>query len=117
MPNLVFLSIQPSFATEKLCQPCTRNVLSEYIQFTSSLPYTPGISNSPLMGGETELYKVVREKCGTPFLSGSVQAAGFSRRCSLVQTTDVRNRERHALRTSGAVFRAVRRGRREQDLH
>lgn len=74
--NLVFLGIQPSLAADKLCQPCTRNVLNEYIQFTSSLPYAPGIANSPLMGGETDLYKAVQEKCGAPFLSGSVQAAG-----------------------------------------
>ena len=74
--NLVFLGIKPTLAAEKLCLPCTRNVLSEYIQFTSSLPYAPGIANSPLMGGETDLYKAVQEKCGAPFLSGSVQAAG-----------------------------------------
>jgi hypothetical protein len=74
--NLVFLGIQPSLSAEELCKPCTRNVLNEYIQFTSSLPYAPGIANSPLMGGETELYKAVQEKCGAPFLSGSVQAAG-----------------------------------------
>jgi len=74
--NLVFLGIQPTLAEGDLCKPCTRNVLNEYIQFTSSLPYAPGISNSPLMGGETALYTAVQEKCGAPFLSGSVQAAG-----------------------------------------
>jgi len=74
--NLVFLGIQPSLSTEELCKPCTRNVLNEYIQFTSSLPYAPGITNSPLMGGEADLYTAVQEKCGAPFLSGSVQAAG-----------------------------------------
>jgi len=74
--NLVFLGIQPSLAADDLCKPCTRNVLNEYIQFTSSLPYAPGITNSPLMGGETALYTAVQEKCGAAFLSGSVQAAG-----------------------------------------
>ena len=74
--NLAFLGIQPSLAAEELCKPCTRNVLNEYIQFTSSLPYAPGITNSPLLGGETALYTAVQEKCGAPFLSGSVQAAG-----------------------------------------
>jgi len=74
--NLVFLGIQASLPSEELCLPCTRNVLNAYIQFTSSLPYAPGIANSPLMGGETELYKAVQEKCGAPFLSGTVQAAG-----------------------------------------
>jgi len=74
--NLVFLGIQATLPADQLCVPCTRNVLNEYIQFTSSLPYAPGIANSPLMSGETDLYKAVQEKCGAPFLSGSVQAAG-----------------------------------------
>ena len=74
--NLVFLGLLPSLTAEQLCQPCTRNVLNQYIQFMSSIPYAPGISNSPLMGGETDLYNAVQQKCGAPFLSGSVQAAG-----------------------------------------
>lgn len=74
--NLVFLGIQASLSTDQLCKSCTRNVLNEYIQFTSSLPYAPGIDNSPLMGGEAALYAAVQDKCGAPFLSGSVQAAG-----------------------------------------
>jgi len=74
--NLVFLGIQPSLSADELCKPCTRNVLNEYIQFISSLPYATGIANSPLMSGEPALYQAVQEKCGAPFLSGSVQAAG-----------------------------------------
>jgi len=74
--NLVFLGIKPSLSADDLCKPCTRNVLNEYIQFTSSLPYAPGITNSPLMSGEPDLYQAVQDKCGAPFLSGSVQAAG-----------------------------------------
>ena len=74
--NLVFLGLLPSLASAQLCQPCTRNVLNQYIQFMSAIPYAPGIANSPLMGGETDLYNAVQQKCGAPFLSGSVQAAG-----------------------------------------
>jgi len=74
--NLAFLGIQSSLSSDQLCLPCTRNVLNQYIQFTSSLPYAPGIANSALMGGESDLYQAVQEKCGAPFLSGSVQAAG-----------------------------------------
>jgi hypothetical protein len=74
--NLVFLGLLPSLSADQLCKPCTRNVLNQYIQFMSSIPYAPGISNSPLMGGETDLYNAVQQKCGAPFLSGSVQAAG-----------------------------------------
>jgi hypothetical protein len=74
--NLVFLGLLPSLASAQLCQPCTRNILNQYIQFMSAIPYAPGIANSPLMSGETDLYNAVQQKCGAPFLSGSVQAAG-----------------------------------------
>jgi len=74
--NLVFLGILPSLGSDKLCKSCTRNVLNQYIQFMSSIPYALGIPNSPLMSGETDLYNAVQQKCGAPFLSGSVQAAG-----------------------------------------
>lgn len=74
--NLVFLGLLPSLTADQLCKPCTRNVLNQYIQFMSSIPYAPGIQNSPTMGGETDLYNAVQQKCGAPFLSGSVQAAG-----------------------------------------
>lgn len=74
--NLLLLGIQPSLPAEQLCQPCTRNVLNEYTQFMSSVSYAPGTANSPLLSGEIELYKAVQEKCGAPFLSDSVQAAG-----------------------------------------
>lgn len=74
--NLVFLGLLPSLSADQLCQPCTRNVLNKYIQFMSAIPYAPGLSSSPLMSGETDLYNAVQQKCGAPFLSGSVQAAG-----------------------------------------
>ncbi|KAF9784519.1 hypothetical protein BJ322DRAFT_1064889 [Thelephora terrestris] len=74
--NLVFLALQPSLAAAQLCTPCTRNIFNQYIQFMSDISYAPGIGNSPLMGGETDLYNAIQQKCGAAFLSGSVQAAG-----------------------------------------
>jgi len=74
--NLVFLGLQPTLPADQLCKTCTRNVLNAYIQFMSNIPYAAGPANSPLMSGETELYTAVQQKCGAPFLSGSVQAAG-----------------------------------------
>lgn len=74
--NLVFLGLLPSLTSDQLCKTCTRNVLNQFIQFESSLSYAPGLSNSPLLGGQTDLYNAVQQKCGAPFLSGSVQAAG-----------------------------------------
>ncbi|KAF9784553.1 hypothetical protein BJ322DRAFT_1021285 [Thelephora terrestris] len=42
----------------------------------SDTSYAPGTGNSPLLGGETDLYNAIHQKCGAAFLSGSVQAAG-----------------------------------------
>lgn len=74
--NLVFLGLSSSLTSDQLCKTCTRNVLNQYIQFMSAIPYAAGITNSPLMSGEPDLYSAVQQKCGAPFLSGSVQAAG-----------------------------------------
>jgi hypothetical protein len=74
--NIPFLGLTSSVSQQQLCQTCTRNVLTPYIQFTSSIPYALGLSNSLLLGGEIDLYNAVQSKCGAPFLSGSVQAAG-----------------------------------------
>ena len=74
--NIAFLGLQPSDTQEQLCQTCTRNVLSPYIAFTSSIPYALGLSNSLILGGQIALYNAVQSTCGAPFLSGSVQAAG-----------------------------------------
>lgn len=74
--SLAFLGIQSSLPTEQLCKSCSRNVLNAFIEFMSSIPYAPGITQSPLMGGEPDLYSAVQSKCGAAFLSGSVQAAG-----------------------------------------
>lgn len=74
--NLALLGLQPSDSQQQLCQPCTRNVLNPHLQFSSSLPYALGLSNSLILGGVIDLYNAVQSKCGSPFLSGSVQAAG-----------------------------------------
>ena len=74
--NLALLGLQPSDGQQQLCQSCTRNVLNPHLQFSSSLPYALGLSNSLILGGVIDLYNAVQSKCGSPFLSGSVQAAG-----------------------------------------
>lgn len=74
--NLAFLGLQPSLGQAQLCQTCTRNVLTPYIAWTSSIPHALGLSNSLILGGQVALYNAVQSTCGAPFLSGSVQAAG-----------------------------------------
>lgn len=74
--NLPFLYLQPNLSSDKLCQTCTRNVLTSYINFEAAMPYGPGIANSMLLAGQTALYNAVQTTCGADFLSGTVSAAG-----------------------------------------
>lgn len=74
--NLIILGIQPSLPANQLCQTCTRNVLKEYIQFTSDVDYAPGNADSSIMGSEGDLYSAVKAKCDPSFMGGTVQAAG-----------------------------------------
>lgn len=73
--NLVFLLLQPELPKEKLCQTCTRNVITSYISFESDTPYAPGLSSSQLLAGQSTLYQAVQNTCGSNFLSGAVAAA------------------------------------------
>jgi hypothetical protein len=74
--NLPVLGIQPSLSTDSLCNPCTRNVLNEYIPFTLDVNYGPGGATGVLMGSENNLYKAVQQKCSSDFLGNTVQVAG-----------------------------------------
>jgi len=74
--NILFLLLKSTLSTTQLCVPCTRLVLSAYINYESAIPYAPGIAQSPLMSGQVALYTAVTNGCGVSFLSGSVQAAG-----------------------------------------
>lgn len=72
--NLAFLLYQSS---GQLCTTCLRNVLSAYIAHEEAVPYAPGdLSQSPMLGGQNDLYNAATSQCGSNFLSGSVQAAG-----------------------------------------
>jgi hypothetical protein len=74
--NILFFLLQPKMDSTILCTACTRSVLMSYFNFEQSVPYGPGISKSPLMGGQMDLYNAVNNACGSDFFSGAVQAAG-----------------------------------------
>lgn len=74
--NLLFLFTQPSLNKTDLCTDCTRDVVSAYTNFMSSVPYSMGMSQSPMISGFGALYNGVVNTCGSSFLSGAVQAAG-----------------------------------------
>lgn len=74
--NLVFLFLDPNADANQLCQTCTRAILTPYITFESTAPYAPGLSQSLLFAGQTNLYNNITSKCTAGFLSGAVAAAG-----------------------------------------
>jgi len=40
------------------------------------MPYAASLINSPILGGQQDLYDAVSSQCGADFVSGSVQAVG-----------------------------------------
>ncbi|KAF7297344.1 hypothetical protein MIND_00967800 [Mycena indigotica] len=74
--NLLFLLLKGSLPKAQLCTTCTRNVLTNYISFEGSTNYAPGIAQSSLMSGQSELYQGVVATCGADFLTSAVKAAG-----------------------------------------
>ncbi|KAL5525408.1 hypothetical protein ACEPAF_9278 [Sanghuangporus sanghuang] len=74
--NLAFFFLSEDTPSDQLCTSCTRSVLTSYMTFEQSVPYALGIANSPLLGGQSDLYNAITSECGSSFLSGAVQAAG-----------------------------------------
>jgi len=74
--NLPFLFREPNMDSATLCTTCTRNILTGYFGYESDVLFAPGLSNSKLLGGQTELVGAIQQKCGANFLNGAVQAAG-----------------------------------------
>ena len=75
-PNLPFLFLTSSLSYNDLCTSCTRNILTAYISFEQTMPYALGIAQSPMLGGQSDLYNAVTSTCGSSFMTGSVSAAG-----------------------------------------
>ncbi|KAL5496137.1 hypothetical protein ACEPAH_3054 [Sanghuangporus vaninii] len=74
--NLPFFFLSKDTPSDQLCTSCTRSILASYMTFEQSVPYALGITNSPLLGGQSDLYNAITSECGSNFLSGAVQAAG-----------------------------------------
>jgi hypothetical protein len=74
--NLPFFFLSPDLPKEKLCVACTRSVITSYTNFESSVPYAPGLPNSPMLKNQPELYEAIRNTCGKSFMNNKVQPAG-----------------------------------------
>lgn len=74
--NLAFLFRTADMSSNALCTTCTRNIMSGYFNYESDSVYSPGLSNSQMLGGQTVLVGAIEKQCGANFLNGAVQAAG-----------------------------------------
>lgn len=76
--NILFLGLHAGLPKEQLCTACTRNVLTNYVNFQTTTPYGPGMSNTQMFTGQSNLYQDVQSTCGSSFLAGTMAAGSLS---------------------------------------
>ncbi|KAF8522520.1 hypothetical protein JB92DRAFT_1693270 [Gautieria morchelliformis] len=76
--NIMWLGANPTMDAASLCTTCTKNVLSSYIQWESSMPPANGLSNLPLLSSQAPLWAAVQQTCPADFISGTLSSAGAS---------------------------------------
>ncbi|CAL1698241.1 unnamed protein product [Somion occarium] len=52
--NLAFLFLNSATDSTKLCNSCTRSILTAYVSFESNAPYASGLGQSPILGGAVQ---------------------------------------------------------------
>ena len=67
--NLPFLFLQPSMASTELCTPCTREIMVSYIKWETQVPYALGLSQSPTLGGQLDLWTAINSTCGANYVN------------------------------------------------
>ncbi|WWC91124.1 uncharacterized protein L201_006065 [Kwoniella dendrophila CBS 6074] len=74
--NLPFLFLQPSMASSALCTPCTREVLVAYVKWETQVPYALGLKQSPILGGQSDLWNAINSTCGVSFINAIKSEVG-----------------------------------------
>ena len=75
---LIYLFISPEYSASQLCTSCTKAVLSAYVKFEAATPYALGLTNSPLLGDQLNLWNSLTDKCNTTFTNDILSSAGYS---------------------------------------
>lgn len=76
--NLMYLFISPVMNAGELCTSCTQQILSKYVAWESATPYALGLSKSPLLGAQSQLWAAMQEKCPADFTSQVTNIAGVA---------------------------------------
>ncbi|CAD6579423.1 MAG: hypothetical protein CYPHOPRED_000883 [Cyphobasidiales sp. Tagirdzhanova-0007] len=74
--NLPFLFLSGSMTSAQLCTPCTQSIFAAYVSFESQFPYSQGLSKSPILGGQVDLWNDIGGVCGSGFLSAITAESG-----------------------------------------
>ncbi|WVN87984.1 uncharacterized protein L203_103181 [Cryptococcus depauperatus CBS 7841] len=67
--NLPFLFLQSSMHSKALCTPCTKEVMVSYIKWETQVPYALGLKQSPILGGQSELWSAINNTCGASYIN------------------------------------------------
>lgn len=76
--NLPFLFLQPTMKAASLCTPCTREVMVSYIKWETAFPYALGLSQSPILGGQSELWNAINATCGQGYVKAITTEVGIT---------------------------------------
>jgi len=74
--NLLYLFVSPDMNTGELCTDCTEEIMTKYVAWESAVPYALGLANSPMLGGQSQLWAAIQDKCPANFLTEISNAAG-----------------------------------------
>lgn len=73
--NLMFMFYSPDMTADQLCTDCAQQIMSKWVAFESSTPHALGVGASPMLSGQTALYKAMNDKCPA-LMPAIVSAAG-----------------------------------------
>jgi len=76
--SLIYLFISPEYGASHLCTSCTKAVLSAYVKFEAATPYALGLTNSPLLGDQLNLWNNLTSKCNANFTNDILGSAGYN---------------------------------------
>ena len=68
--NLPYLFLQPTSPLAALCSSCAKAVFTAYASWEYRTPYALGLSASPILGGQAQLWKGAEATCGPTWISG-----------------------------------------------
>ncbi|KAG9015150.1 hypothetical protein FRB94_004269 [Tulasnella sp. JGI-2019a] len=74
--NVMYLFTTPSLSAASLCTTCTQAILTVYAKWEAATPYGCGLSKSPMLGGQAELWTAASAKCGSTWMSKVQGAVG-----------------------------------------